>query len=71
MTASNTIDVFPVKEEFLRPEEFLELVEKNPALIERSTFMPPKLGGKGFGSIHVQYSRPRYRPMTAFKPVAR
>ncbi len=71
MTASNTIDIFPVKEECLAPEEFLALLEKNPTMIERSTFMPPKLGAKGFGTIRVQYSRPRYRPMAVFKPVAR
>ena len=71
MKNSQTIDVFPVRGESLCPAEFLKLVETNPGMIERSTIMPPKLGEKGFGAIHVQYSRPRYRPMTAFRPVAR
>ncbi|MCF8156421.1 MAG: hypothetical protein K9K35_10485 [Rhodoferax sp.] len=71
MNSANSIDVFPVREELLKPEEFLDLVERNPSMIERSTFIPPKLGGPGFGFIQVQYSRPKYRPINVFKPVAR
>ena len=71
MKKQTTIDIFPVKDEDLTPEEFIELVEKNPSLIERSSIIHPRLGGRGFGRIHVEYSRPRYKSLSPFKPVAR
>lgn len=71
MSADTTIDVFPVNEECLSAKEFIELVEKSPWLIKRSRIVAPKLGEKGFGSIEVQYSRPRYKALSVFKPVRR
>lgn len=68
---NNIIEVRPVQEETLNPEEFIELLEKNPSMIGSSRIITPRLGSKGFGSIHVNYSRPRYRPIKAFEPVAR
>ncbi|QFS66550.1 hypothetical protein [Delftia tsuruhatensis] len=65
------IDVVPVMEETLSPQEFIELVHKDPGLIARTAIALPQLGKAGFGRIRVEYSRPRYKSLPAFKPVAR
>lgn len=71
MESDATVDVFPVRDEDLSPQEFIDLVEKHPSLIERSRIIPPVLGSKGFGTIHVHYSRPRYKALSGFRPIAR
>jgi hypothetical protein len=65
------IDVFPVNGEDLSPQEFIDLVAKNPDLIRRTTFKLPRLGSPGFGKISVEYNRPRYKALAPFKPIAR
>lgn len=65
------IEVYPVRSEDLDPKDFIDLVERNPGLIGRSTIVPPRLGSRGFGRIHVEYTRPLYKTLPAFKPVSR
>ncbi len=65
------IDVYPVQAENLSPAAFIELVEKSPGLIQKSTIIPPTLGSRSFGRIHVEYSRPICMSIPTFKPVAR
>ena len=65
------IDVFPVSGETLSPKEFIELAEKSPDLIASTSFELARLGTDGFWKIRVQYTRPRYKNLPQFKPVAR
>jgi len=65
------VDVRPVRSETLRPEEFIELVEQSPGLIESTSIELPRLGAAGFGSIRVNYTRPRYKSLWSAKPVGR
>jgi len=55
------IELLPVKEETLSPQAFIELAQSEPNLIARSRIAPPRLGTAGFGSIQVEYTRPRYK----------
>lgn len=71
MNTINDIDVFPVDRETLSPREFIELVATNPDLIRSTSIKLPTLGSRSFGSISVEYTRPRYRALPLFKPVAR
>lgn len=65
------IDVFPVERETLSPKEFIDLVAVSPDLIRRTAIKLPVLGAAGFGQISVEYTRPRYKSLARFKPVAR
>lgn len=71
MTTINDIDVFPVDRETLSPKEFIELIATNPDLIRSTSIKLPALGSRSFGSISVEYTRPRYKSLPLFKPVAR
>lgn len=71
MTKITDIDVFPVERETLSPKEFMELVAKNPDLIRSTSIQLPKLGSNSFGKISVEYTRPLYKTLPMFKPVAR
>ena len=71
MTKITDIDVFPVDRETLSPKEFIELVATRPDLIGRTSIKLPVLGSKSFGQISVEYTRPRYKSLPLFKPVAR
>ena len=55
------VDVLPVRNEMLSPEEYLALTEKSPGAIERAEFVPPTPGKPGFGSFFVRYRRGRER----------
>lgn len=44
----------PVKKEIVSPEVFIKLSNTSNN-IERSRFIAPKIGGKGFGKFEVTY----------------
>ncbi len=71
MAKITDIDVFPVDRETLSPKEFIELAATNPDLIRRTSIKLPVLGSRSFGQISVEYTRPRYKALAPFKPVAR
>lgn len=71
MSKQVDIDVFPVNGETLSPQEFIDLVASSPDLIRSTSIKLPALGSRSFGKISVEYTRPRYRPLMPFKPVAR
>ena len=49
------------KEEVMTPERFIALVNQDRRVIEKSQFIPPKLGGKGFGMVRVTYRNARLK----------
>ncbi|ETD72948.1 hypothetical protein V757_00915 [Pelistega indica] len=53
--------LYPVKERYLSPKEFLK--EANNSNIERTTFIPPKIGGSGYGRFHIVYKTPQLVPI--------
>lgn len=65
------VDVRPVRSETLSAKEFIDLVEQSPSLIASTSFELPRLGTNSFGKIRVEYTRPRYKHLQQFKPVAR
>lgn len=60
-TGKAVIDSIMVESELLSLEEYLEMLEARPEMIETARIAPPKLGSKSFGKIFVRYSRPHYR----------
>ena len=58
-TASKEIKTRPVKEEYLSAKNFLKV---NPKDIKRSRVIPPRIGSKSFGKIHVEYKHTIYKP---------
>lgn len=52
----------PVKEETLKPSEFVQLTAAQKDNIESSRFIPPTLGQKGFGGVRVTYIDSVLRP---------
>ncbi len=50
----NAIFLKPVKTERLTPNEFIKLFDA-PNNIEKSRFIPPKIGDGTFGSFEVTY----------------
>ena len=59
ISQSKTIEMVVVTRENLAPQEFLVMHRKNPTAIKTSTFIAPKIGGKGFGSFEVEYRTPK------------
>jgi hypothetical protein len=55
-------DLLPVRSETISVKEYLKLQAECPALIKRAEFVPPRIGGKGFGSFFVKYTRTRHKP---------
>lgn len=55
------IDSVMVESELLSPEEYLEMLDARPEMIEAARIAPAKLGGQSFGKILVRYARPYYR----------
>ncbi len=53
------IEASIVSRENLSAYEFLTTVKRNPENIKSVSFVPPVIGGKGFGSFDVQYNTPR------------
>lgn len=45
--------VIPSKRLKLSASEYLSFSEKNGSDITKTTFLPPKIGGKGFGMFEV------------------
>lgn len=52
----------PVRREVIGAKEFLRLTKEASPMIERSRFIPPKLGSNNFGEFEVVYSVPMLRP---------
>jgi len=62
MNMTNKIlDATPVKSEVLPGRKYLGLTEQERSKIKSSKIVPPKLGGKGFGGVLVEYKNPIYR----------
>lgn len=58
----NTMHVMrPVKRETLSARQYKRLAQTKPHLIERVRFVPPSLGGVGFGRFDVAYTIPTLR----------
>lgn len=57
-----TIFMEPVRKEVVSAKEFMRLTKESLPLIERSRFVPPKLGSNTFGDFEVVYSVPMLRP---------
>ena len=55
----------PVKTERISPSEYLLAVKSERANIEKSTFIPPKLGDGSFGKFEVTYRFAKLRPANA------
>lgn len=51
----------PVNEEFLRPEDFVKMTDRQLENVRETRFIPPKLGGSHFGRIQVFYKIPVLR----------
>lgn len=45
----------PVKSRVVSAEEYQTLIDKRRDNIESSRFIPPKIGGKGFGKFQVTF----------------
>lgn len=58
---SNYIALDRVEEEYLSPEKFLALNDKEKSNILCSKIIPPKLGSNNFGGIKVIYRNPIYK----------
>jgi len=69
MRHSPLLDLLPVREEELSPQDFIELTQENPSVIASSRIKMPRLGEAGFGCIHVEYTRPIYK--ANFKAIRR
>lgn len=58
----NKSQVFtPVTQEMLRPEQFVSVLNKQPATVASARFIPPRVGDNHFGHILVVYKVPRLR----------
>jgi hypothetical protein len=55
----------PVRKEVLGAKDFLRLTKEASPMIERSRFIPPRLGSGGFGEFEVVYSVPMLRPISS------
>lgn len=60
MKSFNSMLLRPIKTERLTAIKFLEISEKSNN-IEKSRFIPPKLGSKGFGKFEVTYRIPELK----------
>jgi hypothetical protein len=57
-----TTGLSPVRTERLSAVEFKKLMQSSSAsLVERSRFLPPRLGGRRFGSFVVVYKMPIFK----------
>lgn len=61
LSSNRTIDVTPVRHEVVSAEEFLRLTTEQPHLIERSRFVSPVPGKRGFGKFEVTYITPIFK----------
>lgn len=57
----NTIDLFPIQEEILSPDEFVKLFESNRMIIDKTAIVPADIDSDGFGSVCVKYKYPIYK----------
>ena len=53
-------DAVPVTQSRVSASDFLEISEKTPDNIREVRFIPPRIGGKGFGCFDVKFSMPRF-----------
>ncbi len=54
------IELLPKKTVRVSPKKFLQMSEEERTKIARCRFIPPKLGGKGFGKVELTYRHPIY-----------
>jgi hypothetical protein len=57
--AKPTIEMVIVKREMLSPKAFLEINKTNQGSIKSASFVPPRIGSKGFGGFDVEYRTPK------------
>lgn len=55
----------PVKREVISAHEFVRLTRERPAIIARSRFVVPTIGGRDFGGFEVEYTVPKVRQVSA------
>jgi len=55
--------LLPVRVERLAPNKFIETIERNKGNIERTRFIPPVIGSRGFGTFEVRYRTSVLRPV--------
>ena len=56
----NFINLYPSREKFYTPEEFIKMTEEEKRNIEDSRIIPPQLGRGSFGGILVKFRVPVY-----------
>lgn len=52
------IEMKPIKEQTVKPREYVEIFERDSHNIKHAHVIPPSLGSKGFGKIHIKYKKP-------------
>lgn len=52
----------PVKKEQISAEDYLGLIKLDRSNIERTDFIPPKLGDGTFGKFEVTYRFAKFKP---------
>jgi len=60
MKAFDSLELLPIREQDLSLEKFRNTLAHDSSNIDRSFFVPPKLGSNSFGKIHVVYKSPIY-----------
>ncbi len=65
MMLMGNIPMVPVFEEDLTPWQFLRLDEDELEEARGIRFIPPVIGTFGFGTFHIDYEDPVFRPINA------
>jgi hypothetical protein len=65
MMLKGNIPMVPVFEEDLTPWQFLRLDEEELEEARGIRFIPPVIGTFGFGTFHIDYEDPVFRPINA------
>ncbi len=66
---SKEIEMVPVSQEELTPEEYLEHYRDDPSNIQSVRIRPAQLGGRGFGALVVDFRTPVFRSPVRFRGV--
>jgi len=54
-----TVEMVVVKKEVLSPQDFLRAHNSKPESIKTASFVPPRIGQRGFGAFEVEYRHPK------------
>lgn len=61
--ADKDIRAVIVTKEKISAAEYLDLAKNDSPSIKRVSFVPPRIGDKGFGSFEVEYRNPKLVPL--------